>query len=206
MPDHYFSPQPIGPDRRREFRFTIRGDEFAVVTAGGVFSHDRIDRGTQVLLKYVDDPPQKGLLVDVGCGWGPITLALAAASPESTVLAVDVNERARELTAANVAKAGLTNVIVTDPEEALAIARERGIACIWSNPPVRIGKSALQHLLVDWFEHLEGYADIVIAKNLGADSLSAWLGTQGYDVKRIGSSGGFRVLRVSGPPQPAQSA
>lgn len=206
MSDHYFSPEPIGPDKRREHRFTIRGEVFTVETAGGVFSHDRIDKGTQVLLKYCEDPPEEGLLVDVGCGWGPITLALASASPNATVLAVDVNERARALTAANAARAGLTNVIVADPDEGLALARERGIAAIWSNPPVRIGKPALQQLLLDWFGHLDGYADIVVSKNLGSDSLSTWLGTRGYVVERIGSSGGFRVLKVSDPRRRAPSA
>lgn len=199
MSDHYFSPEPAKPEKRREYSFSIRGDQFSVVTAGGVFSHDRIDKGTQVLLKYVTSPPAEGLLVDVGCGWGPITLALATASPGATVLAVDVNERARELTALNAERASLTNVIVASPDEGLALAKERGIDAIWSNPPVRIGKAPLQQLLLDWFEHVEGYADIVISKNLGADSLAAWLGKQSYEVERLGSANGFRVLEVTGP-------
>ncbi|MBM9433132.1 class I SAM-dependent methyltransferase [Flaviflexus equikiangi] len=206
MSDHYFSPEPTKPDIRRDYTFTIRGDQFTVATAGGVFSHDRIDKGTQVLLKYVDDPPAEGLLVDVGCGWGPITLALATASPNATVLAVDVNARARELTEANAQRAGLTNVIVATPEEGLAMAAERGVDAIWSNPPVRIGKPALQQLLLDWFEHLDGEASIVISKNLGADSLASWLDHQSFDVTRIGSSGGFRVLGVTGPRRQSPSA
>lgn len=121
------------------------------------------------------------------------------------MLAVDVNERARELTADNAERAGLTNVIVATPDEGLARASEAGIDAIWSNPPVRIGKAPLQHLLLDWFEHLDGYADIVVSKNLGADSLAAWLQTR-FDVTRIGSSGGFRVLEVSDPRRQSPSA
>ena len=204
MSDHYFSSEPTKPEKRRDYSFSIRGDQFSVVAAGGVFSHDRLDKGTQVLLKYVTDPPETGLLVDVGCGWGPITLALATASPNATVLAVDVNERARELTALNAERADLKNVIVTTPDEGLALAAERGIDAIWSNPPVRIGKAPLQRLLLDWFEHLDGYADIVISKNLGSDSLSAWLQKQAYEVERIGSAGGFRVLEVIDPRRQSQ--
>lgn len=199
MSDQYFSPEPTKLDKRRDHSFTIRGDRYCVTTAGGVFSHDRLDKGTQVLLRYVADPPANGLLVDVGCGWGPITLALATASPDATVLAVDVNERARELTAVNAEKAGLTNVIVTGPDEGLALARERGIDGLWSNPPVRIGKPRLHQLLLDWFEHLSGYATIVISKNLGADSLATWLVNQSYTVERLGSAGGFRVLDITDP-------
>ena len=201
MSDHYFSPEPSKPEKRREHSFLIRGTRFSVVTAGGVFSHDRIDKGTQVLLKHVAEPPKEGLLVDVGCGWGPIALALATASPEATVLAVDVNERARELTALNAERAGLTNVVVTDPDTGLAMAAEGGVAAIWSNPPVRIGKKPLQKLLLDWFEHLTGTAEIVVSKNLGADSLAAWLRSESYMVERVGSANGFRVLEVSGPRQ-----
>lgn len=205
MSEHYFSPDPAAPDKRSEHSFTIRGTRFDVTSSGGVFSHDRLDKGTQVLLKYVIDPPEDGLLVDVGCGWGPIALALATASPNARVLAVDVNERARELTRENAKRARLANIEVATPEEGLAIAKGHGIAGLWSNPPVRIGKDPLHQLLLDWFQYLTGTASIVVSKNLGADSLGSWLQGQGYEVERIGSSGGFRVLDVSAPrPQSLQ--
>ncbi|AZQ76198.1 methyltransferase domain-containing protein [Flaviflexus ciconiae] len=205
MSDHYFSSQPTGPEKRRDYSFTIRGDRFDIVSDSGVFSHDRLDKGTQILLKYVVDPPQEGLFVDVGCGWGPIALALATAAPNATVLAVDVNERARTLTEENAKRAGLTNIIVATPDEGLALAAERGIDAIWSNPPVRIGKQELHQLLLSWFEHLDGYADLVIGKNLGADSLHAWLENQSYEVERIGSSGSFRVLEIIDPRRQSRS-
>ena len=110
MSEHYFTASPAVEAEERAHRFTIRGVEHAVVTASGVFSADRLDKGTQVLLDHVPDPPKTGTFLDLGCGWGPITLALAGAAPGATVLATDVNERSLVLTARNAAAAGLDNV------------------------------------------------------------------------------------------------
>jgi len=198
--EHYFTASPAVEAEERAHRFMIRGVEHAVVTASGVFSADRLDKGTQVLLDHVPDPPEAGTFLDLGCGWGPITLALAEAAPGATVLAVDVNERSLALTARNAEAAGLDNVRTSPAEELLTELREtsRTVDLIWSNPPVRIGKEALHELLLTWLPHLsaDGEAWLVVLKNLGADSLARWLTDQNWDVSRQASSKGFRVLRV----------
>ena len=79
MSEHYFTASPVVEAEERTHRFSIRGVERTVVTASGVFSADRLDKGTQVLLDHVPDPAQTGTFLDLGCGWGPITLALADA-------------------------------------------------------------------------------------------------------------------------------
>ena len=112
MSEHYFTASPAVEAEERTHRFSIRGVERTVVTASGVFSADRLDKGTQVLLDHVPDPAQTGTFLDLGCGWGPITLALAGAAPQARVLATDVNERSLALTARNAAAAGLDNVRV----------------------------------------------------------------------------------------------
>ena len=202
--EHYFTASPAVEAEERTHRFTIRGVEHTVVTASGVFSADRLDKGTQVLLDHVPDPPQTGTFLDLGCGWGPIALALADAAPGATVLAADVNERSLALTARNADAAGLGNVRVRPAEELLAWLRETStsVDLIWSNPPVRIGKEALHDLLLTWLALLsdDGEAWLVVLKNLGADSLAAWLTGQGWDVSRQASSKGFRVLRVRRSP------
>ena len=200
MSEHYFTASPAVEAEERTHRFSIRGVERTVVTASGVFSADRLDKGTQVLLDHVPDPPKTGTFLDLGCGWGPITLVLAAAAPGATVLATDVNERSLALTARNAEAAGLDNVRTSPAEELLTELREtsRTVDLIWSNPPVRIGKDALHELLLSWLALLsaDGEAWLVMLKNLGADSLATWLTGQGWDVSRQASSKGFRVLRV----------
>jgi 16S rRNA G1207 methylase RsmC len=196
--EHYFSADPASPGELRPLRVSLRGRDVTVQVAAGVFSGDRLDLGTRVLLDAVDDPPPAGTLVDVGCGWGPLTLAMAQASPGARVLAVDVNARARDLTSRNAAALGLGNVSVLDPAGALAQLPD-GIDEIWSNPPIRIGKAALHDLLRTWLSRLnpDGRAHLVVQRNLGADSLHRWLAEElGTEVTRTASSKGFRVLTV----------
>lgn len=197
---HYFTSCPTTEATEHSHVFTIRGRELQVTTAAGVFSTDRLDKGTQVLLEHVPAPASAGTFLDLGCGWGAITLALAGESPQATVLATDVNERALELTARNAAAAGYRNVRVVEAGELLAELRDQGrsLDLIWSNPPVRIGKEALHGLLSSWLPLLadDGAAWLVVGRNLGADSLARWLTQQGYEVERAASSKGFRVLQV----------
>ena len=201
MSEHYFSAQPASPEETRQITVELRGRRVEVSTAAGVFSGDRLDPGTRVLLDAAPDPAASGTLVDLGCGWGPVTLALAAGSPRARVVAVDVNERARDLTARNAAALGLGNVVVAAPEEAAGLVAD-GVTELWSNPPIRIGKPALHELLRTWLGRLapDGHAYLVVGKNLGADSLHRWIETElGLPTERLASSKGFRVLDVRRP-------
>ena len=198
MSEHYFSAQPASAAETRTISVDLRGRRVTVTTAGGVFSGDRLDPGTRVLLDAAPDPAPSGTLVDLGSGWGPVTLALAAASPDARVVAVDVNERARELTARNAAALGLGNVVVAGPEEAAGLVAD-GVTELWSNPPIRIGKQALHELLRTWLGRLtpDGRAYLVVGKNLGADSLQRWVTDElGLPTERLASSKGFRVLET----------
>ena len=196
--DHYFSSQPSGPEVRRPLRVTLDGVERTLVTSGGIFSPDAIDKGTVILLDEVPDPSPSGNLLDVGCGWGPIALTMALKSPGAQVYAVDVNERCLALTKDNAAALGLANVTASRPEEVDADLR---FDTIWSNPPIRIGKDELHALLLLWLPRLapQGTAWLVVQKNLGADSLQKWIAEQlgsGYLVSRHSTAKSFRILKV----------
>ncbi|MFL4473967.1 class I SAM-dependent methyltransferase [Paeniglutamicibacter sp. MACA_103] len=200
-PEHYFSAQPSTPEKRRHISVELRGTAHKVQTSGGIFSPDRIDKGTAILLDGVPDPAEQGNLLDIGCGWGPIALSMAMASPAATVYGVDVNERSLALTRDNAAALGLKNVVVALPE---AIDPELTYNTIWSNPPIRIGKEALHELLLLWLPRLApgGIAWLVVQKNLGADSLQKWLGTvlpQDWSIERVSTDKAFRILRVARP-------
>ena len=101
MAEQYFSAEPASKDVRRTLNVTLRGHEATAQVSNGVFSGSRVDLGTSVLLKHAPEPPLTGDFLDLGCGWGPIALTLAFESPEANVWAVDVNERAVDLTHAN---------------------------------------------------------------------------------------------------------
>lgn len=196
-PDHYFTAAPASADERRSLRVTLAGREVEVQVAGGVFSPGGLDKGTAVLLDEVPDPPAGGVFLDLGCGWGPIALSLGLLRPAAQVWAVDVNERALDLTRSNAAGLGLTGVRCARPEE---VPPETRFDLIWSNPPIRIGKAALHDLLRTWLPRLHpgGEAYLVVSKNLGGDSLQRWVTAElGLTCTRYASAKGFRILAVS---------
>lgn len=198
MPSHYFDEAPSGDMKTKDIKVTLDAREVTVTTAGSIFSPDHVDTGTKILLEHIDDAPAGGDILDLGCGWGPIALALALHSPKATVWAVDVNERARQLTELNAAKLGLTNIKVCHPSEVPANLEFTGI---WSNPPIRVGKEVLHELMTTWLPRLEIGADayLVVQKNLGADSLQRWIGANvlGISIERVSTAKAFRVLRAT---------
>ncbi len=196
--EHYFSETPDTEYKPKKIHAVLAGQSVEVTTAGGVFSPDHVDQGTAVLLEQLDHAPAGGNILDIGCGWGPIALSLALQSPRSTVWAIDINSRSRELTALNAKALGIKNIRVCAPEE---VPSEIAFTGIWSNPPIRVGKDALHEILLTWLPRLAPDADayIVVQKNLGADSLHRWLEAKlpaGFSTIRVDTAKSFRVLRV----------
>ena len=196
--EHYFSGTPESELKLRTIQATIAGRAVELQTANGVFSPERIDAGTRVLLSSVPAPPPGGNLLDLGCGWGPIALTLAAESPHATVWAVDVNERALDLVRRNADVMGLGNVNAVLPG---SVPSDIEFMTIWSNPPIRVGKNELHAMLSFWLPRLASGADawMVVQKNLGSDSLHRWLETtfpDDFSFSRAATNKGYRVLRA----------
>ena len=197
-PEHYFTQAPGAAHRPGTVHVILPGLHLRLETDSGMFSPGRLDTGTRVLLDAVPAPPATGDLLDLGCGYGPLALVMAARSPAATVWALDVNKRALELCERNAARAGLANVRAVTPDE---VPHGTAFAAIWSNPPIRIGKAALHELLKSWLVRLApgGAAYTVAHRHLGADSLHRWLEGEGFGVLRERSRGGYRVMRIIDP-------
>lgn len=192
---HYFDADPEVASSPVPVRLALPDVTLELTTDRGVFGRGAVDPGTKLLLLEAPAPAATGDLLDLGCGYGPIALTMAVRAPGATVWAVDVNRRARELTAANAEANGVGNVRVAAPDE---VPEDLGLATIWSNPPVRIGKEALQELLTSWLRRLrpDGTALLVVQKHLGADSLARWLGGAGWPATRLRSRMAYRLLEV----------
>ena len=191
----YFAEHPAARRRPGSVHVVTSDLHLELDTDSGMFSPSRLDPGTRLLLESAPPPPARGNLLDLGCGYGPLALVLAARSPSARVWAVDVNTRALELCARNAERAGLLNVRCAAPEDPVLPGE---FALIWSNPPIRIGKAALHELLATWLARLTagGAAYLVVQRNLGSDSLQRWLEDGGWPAERIAARSGYRVLRV----------
>src|SRR5215467_1984920 len=135
--EHYFTAQPSGVQRQRTVMFLVGSHVYRLQSAAGVFSGDRLDPGTAILLRKASLPGSRGgTYLDLGCGYGPIACVLADTSPANTVYAVDVNQRALDLVRRNAESAGLGERIVATTGDDIPADVE--FDEIWSNPPIRV--------------------------------------------------------------------
>ena len=194
----YFSDQPSSRWNTKIHELEIRGHQVHLESSSGTFSPRGIDNGTAVLLKYAPQLPQQGDFLDLGCGWGVLSVILGLESPGARVWGVDVNPRAISSAKLNSLKNSTVNVTICRPTQ---VPETLEFDVIWSNPPIRIGKKQLHELLQEWLPRMKknGSAWIVVAKKLGADSLETWLNNGGagsLNVERFASSRGYRLLKA----------
>ncbi|HET9782515.1 MAG TPA: methyltransferase [Candidatus Dormibacteraeota bacterium] len=192
---HYFEARPAVPSRPHTVRLKTGEIDLRLQADRGVFGSRAVDLGTLVLLDYAPPPPDHGELLDLGSGYGPIAIALAKRAPNARAWAVDVNERALELTKANAESAELANVEVRLPDD---VPADLQFDAIYSNPPVRVGKQPLHDLLLRWLPRLKpgAAAYLVVQRNLGSDSLQKWLIENGFEATRLKAKKGYRILEV----------
>mgnify|MGYP000001824372 CR=1 FL=1 len=143
-------------------------------------------------------PPLEGTFLDLGCGWGAIALALALESPEATVYAVDVNERAIELARSNAEANGCGNI---HAGTAAVVPGDVRFDVIWSNPPIRIGKGSAPRTAhgVASAPRLRRPCLFGGAAQSGLRFAHPWLAEHlgdGYEVGKYASSKGYRVIDV----------
>ena len=149
-----------------------------------MFSGDRVDAGTKLLLLEAPAPPDAAATCSTwAAATGPSPSPWPTAPPAATVWAVDVNERAVALCAENARGSGTRPTSAPSPPPRPTRPPPPGcpptcsFAAIYSNPPIRIGKAALHELLAGWLARLapDGVAYLVVQKHLGSDSLARWL-------------------------------
>lgn len=196
--EHYFSASPRAPHDREETYLAVGGRRLWLATDAGVFAKGRVDRGTRLLIESFERGrvplPESGDFCDLGCGYGPIGLALAVLRPEARVYLVDVNERAVALARENAERNGLHNVQVA-AGSGLAPFAGRRFALIATNPPLRTGKRNVQALLTEAHASLVpgGGLALVIRTQQGARSMERFLQELFGAVHEADKGGGFRV-------------
>ncbi len=169
--DQYFSNNPNVVSDPRTLVSTLRGHRFTFTTDNGVFSKNDIDFGSRVLIETFREPELDGLLLDVGCGYGPISLALAASYTNREIYGVDINQRALSLAEKNAEQNKIENVIFRESDILSSVSDEK-FAAIVTNPPIRAGKQVVHQIFEESKQALlpQGELWVVIQKKQGAPS------------------------------------
>jgi len=194
LSEQYFSRRPRAAPRPREFRAVLRGRALTFRTDSAVFSRTQVDRGTELLIDTLDVRPGESLL-DLGCGYGPIGLAVAAAVEGARVVMTDVNRRAVALARGNAERNGLR----VDVREGTLYGPVAGLEFdhIASNPPIRAGKAVVHGIVEGAPAHLlaGGSLWLVARTRQGAPSLREKMEAMFGNADIVARGGGFQVLR-----------
>lgn len=197
MSDHYFTNKPQTASETTAWTYTLRGKEFKFVTDAGVFSKKTVDFGSRLLVETIDfSELVSGDILDVGCGYGPIGLALAKEDAERKVEMVDVNERALGLAKQNSSNNRLANVLI-HPSDIYESVEGKDFAAIVSNPPIRAGKKVVHGILTGAFDLLKegGTLTIVIQKKQGAPSAKAKMEETFGNTEVIAKDKGYWIIQ-----------
>jgi 16S rRNA (guanine1207-N2)-methyltransferase len=196
LSDHYYTSRPAVPHDEREFTFELRGFQLRFVTDAGVFSRDRIDFGSVLLIETMEIASDADVL-DVGCGYGPIGLTAARLAERGHVTMIDVNERAVELARRNAAANGIQNVniLVSDVYSAVS---DKQFDVILTNPPIRAGKEIVHRIFTEGHQRLKegGHLWVVIQKKQGAPSALKKLQETYAEVEEVERSKGYFIFKA----------
>lgn len=195
MSEHYFTGRPSVEHDESTFTATLRGMEFTFTTDAGVFSRERVDFGSLLLIEVMQVKPADTVL-DIGCGYGPIGAVAAKLAHEGQVYMVDVNERAAVLARRNLKANRVTNADVRVGD---ALEPVRGIAfdTILTNPPIRAGKAVIYRMVDEAYGALKpgGSLWVVIQNKQGAPSMKKKMQELFGNVLDVERKAGFHILQ-----------
>ena len=193
MPEYYYTSAPTSEHEERSFRAVFAGKVLAFDTDAGVFSKQHVDPGSELLCKSLPDG-LSGDVLDMGCGWGAMTVMTLARFPKANVTMADVNERALGLAVSNVEKNRMmAKAVLSDGFEKI----EGMFDAVITNPPIRAGKAVIYKMFEDAKAHLRenGSLYLVIRKQQGAPSALKFLKELYRKAEVIERDGGYWIIR-----------
>ncbi|PGY08703.1 class I SAM-dependent methyltransferase [Bacillus sp. AFS031507] len=197
MSEHYYSRMQKVESDPKFWDYTLKNNQFRFKTDNGVFSKREVDFGSRLLIESFEMPNADGLLLDVGCGYGPIGLSIAKSYHDRMIHMIDVNERAIALAKENAELNRIQNVKIYESDRLLNV-KENTFAAILTNPPIRAGKKTVHDIFEQSFEHLtsQGELWVVIQKKQGAPSAIEKLNFLFNHVETIDKSKGYFVIKA----------
>ena len=192
MPEHYYTSAPTSAHEERRFAFEFAGRTLRFETDAGVFSKQHVDPGSLLLCQCL--PPElSGDVLDMGCGWGAMTVMTLAAHPDVRMTMADVNERALALAVKNVQQnAMMATALISDGFCAI----DGQFDAVITNPPIRAGKAVIYKMFEDAQAHLKsgGALYLVIRKQQGAPSALKYLQSLYAGAQVIKRDAGYWII------------
>lgn len=189
----YFDNDKNIKSEKRKIKFYFKDREFNLISDNGVFSKDRFDYGTRVLLESIDIDNLSGDVLDLGCGIGVVGIILGTINNNLNIDMVDVNERAISLTKDNLVLNKLdNNVFISDVYSDI----DNKYDFIITNPPIRAGKDVIRKFLLGSYDYLKDNGNLyfVMRKDHGVKSMIKELESI-FDVEVMNKDKGFYVVK-----------
>ncbi len=192
--EHYFTAYPKSNPRFGLIRACLRGRFFEFLTASGVFSKERVDLGTNLLIESML-LPEVGRVLDVGCGYGVVGITAAVLNPLLQVVLTDVNSRAVWLAKQNAVRNGAENVIVKRGSLYEPVG-DSAFNCILCNPPVSAGLQTVKAIVCGAPSKLKarGTLQMVVRSKVASKRFCEFFDEAFGDVRVLSRKSGFRVL------------
>ena len=197
--DHYFSEKPEIKSEKKRIKYTIQNKKFEFITDNGVFSKSKVDFGTDLMLneflkKNRGLEVEKIKILDIGCGYGVVSVVLKSFYPEISITLSDVNERALELSEENLKKYGINDYHIIKSDAFEKITEKFDV--ILSNPPIRAGKDIIFKIYSEAYEHLNENGEFycVIQTKHGAKSTQKKLVEIFGNCDTVTIDGGYRIF------------
>ena len=197
--NHYFSEKPEIKSEKKRIKYTIQNKKFEFITDNGVFSKSKVDFGTDLMLneflkKNRGLEVEKIKILDIGCGYGVVSVVLKSFYPEISITLSDVNERALELSEENLKKYDINDYHIIKSDAFEKITEKFNV--ILSNPPIRAGKDIIFKIYSEAYEHLNENGEFycVIQTKHGAKSTQKKLMEIFGNCDTVTIDGGYRIF------------
>lgn len=189
----YFEDNNKLKDEKKLITIKFKDKYYKLYTDSGVFSKDKLDYGTKLLLENITAKNLEGSILDLGCGYGVIGIIIASNYPNTQIDMCDITNRAIILSEENTKNLNLnnTNIIKSNIYENI----DKKYNYIITNPPIRAGKDILKKFLFGAKDYLEDNGELwfVMRKDHGVKSMIKEL-EKVYNVEIKEKSKGFYIV------------
>ena len=180
---------------KKIIEFYFNDKKYNLYSDNGVFSKDKFDYGTKLLLDSIDISKLSGNVLDLGCGIGVVGIILGTINKNINIDMIDINDRALSLVRDNLTSNKVkANVFVSDVYSNV----NKKYDYIITNPPIRAGKEVVRKFLLGGYDYLNdnGILYFVMRKDHGVKSMIKELENK-YNVTIINKDKGFFVILLT---------